>query len=234
MARLADRVLSDTEGSELTALVTRRETAQALASRARIVLDRAAGSRNKDVAAHPRLDPATVGEWRRRFVERRRDGSYDDPRSGAPHWSSRGMSRASGLSVSSVRRIGRAIEFRRFLDEIEKAGPDDLDVHLGDGQPRRPRDAADPQPAGQAATLSGPPDADGLVLDQPSRALLRAVDRAPDQTRRPSFRRRATSRHPRLSRPPQRRSKAVPMDQIRRSDTRIHRALLRQKHSNHQ
>ncbi len=90
------------------------------------------------------------------------------------------MSRASGLPVSSVRRIVRAFEFRRFLDEIEKVVPDDLDVHLGDGQPRRPRDAADPQPAGQAAALASPPDADGLVLDQPSRALPRVVDGAPD------------------------------------------------------
>ena len=40
------------------------------------------------------------------------------------------MARASGLSVSTVRRIWRAKEFRKFLDEIEAAVPDDLDVHL--------------------------------------------------------------------------------------------------------
>ncbi len=44
MARLAELVLSDTERSELTALVSRRKTAQALALRARIVLECAAGS----------------------------------------------------------------------------------------------------------------------------------------------------------------------------------------------
>jgi FixJ family two-component response regulator len=60
MARLAELVLSDTERSELTALVSRRKTAQALALRARIVLECAAGSQNKDVAAHLRLDPVTV------------------------------------------------------------------------------------------------------------------------------------------------------------------------------
>ena len=48
----------------------------------------------------------------------------------ATHWSSRDMARASGLSVSTVRRIWRAKEFRKFLDEIEAAVPDDLDVHL--------------------------------------------------------------------------------------------------------
>ena len=40
------------------------------------------------------------------------------------------MARASGLSVSTVQRIWRAKEFRKFLDEIEAAVPDDLDVHL--------------------------------------------------------------------------------------------------------
>ncbi|NLS67586.1 IS630 family transposase [Bradyrhizobium brasilense] len=75
---------------------------------------------------------------------------------GATHWSSRSMARASGLSVSTVQRIWRAFglqplaaldvatgrvigkcygrhrakEFRKFLDEIEAAVPDDLDVHL--------------------------------------------------------------------------------------------------------
>ena len=47
----------------------------------------------------------------------------------ATHWSSRDMARASGLSVSTVQRIWRAKEFRKFLDEIEAAVPDDLDVH---------------------------------------------------------------------------------------------------------
>jgi hypothetical protein len=70
------------------------------------------------------LDEATVGKWRRRFVERRMDGLHDEPRSGAPRtiddvriesvivktleslpadatdWSSRGMATASGISVA--------------------------------------------------------------------------------------------------------------------------------------
>ncbi len=132
MARLAVLVLSEAERSELMALTARRKTAQALALRARIVLGCAAGAENKDVAAHLRVDPMTVGKWRRRFVERRMDGLHDEPRCGAPrtiedarieavivrtlestppgatHWSSRGMARASGLSVSSVQRIWRA------------------------------------------------------------------------------------------------------------------------------
>ncbi len=152
MARLAALVLSDTERSELKALVRRRKTAQALALRARIVLECAAGSQNKDVAAHLRLDAMTVGKWRRRFVEHRMDGLYDEARSGAPrtiddarieavivrtlestppgatHWSSRGMARASGLSVSSVQRIWRAFGLQPHRTETFKLSSDPLFV----------------------------------------------------------------------------------------------------------
>ncbi len=152
MARLAALVLSEEERSELTALVGRRKTAQAMALRARIVLECAAGSQNKDVAADLRLDPVTVGKWRRRFVERRMDGLYDEPRSGAPrtiddarieavivrtlestppgatHWSSRGMARTSGLSVSSVQRIWRAFGLQPHRTETFKLSSDPLFV----------------------------------------------------------------------------------------------------------
>ena len=121
--QLAPLILSDDERAELKSLTMRRKTAQALALRARIVLTCAEGGQNKEVAAKLGLDRATVGKWRRRFVERRVDGLHDEPRSGAPrtiddarieavivrtlescpenatHWSSRGMAKASGLSV---------------------------------------------------------------------------------------------------------------------------------------
>ena len=152
MARLAVLVLSAAERSELTALAARRKTAQALALRARIVLGCAAGAQNKDVAAHLRVDPLTVSKWRRRFVERRMDGLHDEPRSGAPrtiddarieavivrtlestppgatHWSSRGMARASGLSVSSVQRIWRAFGLQPHRFKSFKLSTDPLFV----------------------------------------------------------------------------------------------------------
>lgn len=130
--QLAALVLSDAERTELTSLAARRNTAQALALRARIVLRCATGRQNKQVAADLQLDQATVGKWRRRFAEHRIDGLRDEPRSGTPrtiddarieavivrtlesvpadatHWSSRGMARACGLSVSTVQRIWRA------------------------------------------------------------------------------------------------------------------------------
>ncbi len=146
--QLSALVLSDAERTELKSLAARRNTAQALALRARIVLGCAEGTQNKDVAARLQVDRATVGKWRRRFVERRIDGLRDEPRSGAPrtiederieavivqtlesmppdatHWSSRGMSKACGLSVSTVQRIWRAFGLQPHRLETFKLSTD--------------------------------------------------------------------------------------------------------------
>ena len=124
--------LSSEVAGVLEGYAQRRKTAQALAMRARIVLECARGLENQEVAASLRVAKGTVGKWRRRFVERRMDGLHDEARSGAPrsieddrieavivktleslpdnatHWSSRGMAKASGVSVSSVQRIWQA------------------------------------------------------------------------------------------------------------------------------
>lgn len=146
--RLAPLVLSGTERSELGLLSSRRKTAQALALRARIVLECAQGLENQEVAARLRVAKGTVGKWRRRFVEHRLDGLQDEPRSGAPrtiddarieavvvktleslpqnatHWSSRGMADASGVSVSSVQRIWRAFGLQPHRLETFKLSTD--------------------------------------------------------------------------------------------------------------
>jgi transposase len=141
-------VLSASERSELKALAGRRKTAQAMAMRARIVLACAEGLQSKQVAAQLGVDPATVGKWRRRFAEKRLDGLYDEPRSGAPrtvddarieavivktlestpanatHWSSRAMAKACGLSVSTVQRIWRAFGLQPHRIESFKLSTD--------------------------------------------------------------------------------------------------------------
>ena len=146
--RLPDLGLGEAERAELTSLASRRRTAQALALRARIVLGCAEGAQNKEVAARLGVDPVTVGKWRRRFLEQRVGGLLDEPRSGAPrsvddarieavvvrtlesappdatHWSSRGMARASGLSVSTVQRIWRAFGLRPHRLETFKLSTD--------------------------------------------------------------------------------------------------------------
>ena len=146
--QLASLALSEEERSELKSLAARRKTAQALALRARIVLACAEGGQNKDIAAEMGLDRATVGKWRRRFARHRVDELRDDPRSGAPrtiddtrieavivktlesvpanatHWSSRGMAKASGLSISSVQRIWRAFGLQPHRIETFKLSTD--------------------------------------------------------------------------------------------------------------
>ena len=146
--QLAALVLSDAERTELTSLAARRNTAQALALRARIVLRYATGRQNKQVAADLQIDQTTVGKWRRRFVADRMDGLPDEPRSGTPrtiddarieavivrtlesvpadatHWSSRGMARACGLSVSTVQRIWRAFGLQPHRLETFKLSTD--------------------------------------------------------------------------------------------------------------
>ena len=125
--RLQALALDEAERAALEALAARRRTAQGLALRARIVLACAE-------TGSPRLGvhPATVRKWRHRFAEHRLEGLRDQPRPGAPrkigdaqieavisrtldslpadgtHWSSRGMAKASGLSVGTVQRIWRA------------------------------------------------------------------------------------------------------------------------------
>jgi transposase len=145
---MAALILSDDERAGLTSLAARRNTAQALALRARIVLRCAIGLENQQVAADLRIDKTTVGKWRRRFVERRLDGLRDEPRSGTPrtiddarieavivrtleslppdatHWSSRDMARASGLSISTVQRIWRAFGLQPHRLETFKLSTD--------------------------------------------------------------------------------------------------------------
>lgn len=146
--QMAALVLSETEALELKVLAARRKTAQALAIRARIVLECARGLENQEVAAQLRVAKGTVGKWRRRFVEGRLAGLHDEPRSGSPrsiddarveavivktleclpenatHWSSRGMAKVSGLSVSSVQRIWRAFGLQPHRTETFKLSTD--------------------------------------------------------------------------------------------------------------
>jgi hypothetical protein len=89
-----------------------------------------------------------VGKWRRRFVERRLEGIYDEPRAGAPrtitdadveavivktlettpaaetHWSTRSMAAHAGMSHTTVGRIWRTFGLKPHVTESFKISPD--------------------------------------------------------------------------------------------------------------
>src|SRR5208283_240059 len=118
---MAELILNAEERSTLEGWVRRRNSAQALALRAGIVLDCAGGLSNTVVARRRHVSKQMVGKWRSRFVRHRVGGLLDEPRCGAPrtvedahiesvlvrtlesvprdatHWSTRAMAQACGL-----------------------------------------------------------------------------------------------------------------------------------------
>jgi transposase len=171
----AELSLSEAEREQLQAWARRRKTAQALALRSQIVLDCASGMRNQDVAARLRCTPQTVSKWRNRFVSLRLDGLLDAPRPGAPRsiddarieqviamtlerrpnnatqWSTRSISKASGLSQTAVSRIWRAFGLQPHRQETFKLSTDPHFV-------AKTRDIV------------------GLYLDPPTKAMVLCVD----------------------------------------------------------
>jgi transposase len=167
--------LTDDERERLVGWSRRAESAQSLALRSKIVLACADGLDNKQVAARLGVVPATVGKWRRRFVDKRLDGLLDEPRPGGPrtigdeqieavivatlertpkdstHWSRASMAAETGLSKSTIGRIWREFRLRPHLGDTFKLSSDPLFVE-------KVRDVI------------------GLYLDPPERALVLCVD----------------------------------------------------------
>ena len=80
---MTELVLAEGERDELVRLAKRARVNRNLAFRARIVLA-CTEATNSAVALSLRTTNQTVGKWRKRFVEDRLDGLYDEPRVGAP------------------------------------------------------------------------------------------------------------------------------------------------------
>ena len=142
--------LSEDQRQELQRWLRRQKTAQALALRARIILESASGASDQAVAAKFGTTRATVGKWRRRFLHSGCDGLLDEPRPGAPRkisdadveavvtrtletlpkgatqWSTRSMAQACGLSFASVGRIWRAFALKPHRTETFKLSKDPL------------------------------------------------------------------------------------------------------------
>ena len=172
----AELVVSVEQRVALERWARRPKTAQALALRARIVLGCAAGLSNGAVAAELGVHPATVGKWRRRFVERAaRTGCSTSRgrgrRARSPTRTVEGVDRRTLESRRRTRRTGRRARWppRRAVADARSAGsgaPSAL-------QPHRL----------ETFKLSTDPlfvekvrDVVGLYLDPPERAMVLCVD----------------------------------------------------------
>lgn len=126
---LSPLVVTEAQREVLAGYCRRRKTASGLALRASIVLACADGPSKQSVAAKLRVKDATVGKWRRRFIEAGLDGLLDEPRPDAPrkisdaevervvtltlettprgatHWSMRDLAREVGCGWSRSRAI---------------------------------------------------------------------------------------------------------------------------------
>jgi len=167
--------LTADERETLARWTRRPTTARALAERARVVLECAAGKPNTVVARELRLTKQTIGKWRSRFLRQRLAGLLDEPRPGAPrrigdadvervmrltletaprdatHWSTRAMARRCGLSQTAVSRIWRAFSLRPHRVKTFKLSKDPVFIETV-------RDIV------------------GLYLNPPDKALVLCVD----------------------------------------------------------
>ena len=141
-------VVTDLERTELVRLTKRARVHRSLAFRARLVLACAEETTDTAVARRHRTTNATVGKWRTRFIVRRLDGLYDEPRVGAPrtisdeeveavivktlettpkgatHWSTRTMAAKAGMSHAMIGRIWRTFGLQPHITRSFKLSPD--------------------------------------------------------------------------------------------------------------
>lgn len=142
--------VTDDERAELIQLSKRARANRDLAFRARLVLECAQADEpsNSEVARRARTTGQTVGKWRDRFIERRLEGLYDEPRVGGPrtitdeevealivqtlettpkghtHWSTRSMAAKAGISHTMVGRIWRTFGLKPHISRSYKMSPD--------------------------------------------------------------------------------------------------------------
>ena len=167
--------LPDEERQQLEAVAASRTLPHGLVTRTRVVLMAADGLPNKQIAQTLRLTQATVGKWRRRYLEHGMQGLHDELRPGRPrsisdqkiaalihktlqttpknatHWSVRTMSQATQISKSTVQRIWNALGLQPHRQRHFKLSTDPFFVE-------KVRDIV------------------GLYLNPPDKALVLCVD----------------------------------------------------------
>jgi len=166
--------VEDEDRGKLNLIARRSKSSQALATRARIVLNYEKGMNSAEVAAKLNVAGATVGKWRERFRKGGLEGLLDEPRVGAPrkitdgqiesvvtkpwnpcllraHWSTRLMAQEMGMTQNAIVRIWHAFGLQPHRVENFKFSKDPQFVE-------KVRDIV------------------GLYLDPPDRAIVLCVD----------------------------------------------------------
>jgi transposase len=137
----AELVLSEAERAALEQIRRRGSIGAAMKLRATIVTLCADGRDSVDVAEGLGITEQTVGKWRRRFLDRRLDGLFDEPRVGRPRtvtdedvqkvidttlhekprastqWSTRKLAKELKLSRDAVQRVWRAFGLKPHRTE---------------------------------------------------------------------------------------------------------------------
>ncbi|HZV25089.1 MAG TPA: IS630 family transposase [Acidothermaceae bacterium] len=145
----AQLVIIVEERDQLMSMARSRSMPAALVLRAKIVLGCERESNNRRVAKQLHTHHATVGKWRRRFIERRITGLHDELRPGKPrsiedeaiaellnktlhatpsdgstHWSVRGLAAETGISKTSVHRLLQTFSLQPHRSESFKLSND--------------------------------------------------------------------------------------------------------------
>ena len=171
----SELILNDDEREQLVSLARSRSLPHGIVARAKVVLWSAEGRSNTEIAERLQWRNGTVGKWRKRFIDKRVAGLYDELRSGRPrsiedekiavllrrtlsrkpkaatHWTVRGAAAASGISKSTVHRLFRAFAVQPHRTRSFKLSTDPFFVE-------KVRDIA------------------GLYLNPPDHALVLCVD----------------------------------------------------------
>ena len=94
----------------------------------------------------------------------------------------------TGKVIGALHARHRAIEFKQFLQTIDREVPDHLDVHLVLDNCSHAQDAGDPALAGRPPALRLALHPDQRVVAEPRRALVRRTDQQAAQARRAPLR----------------------------------------------
>lgn len=168
-------VLPVEQREQLEGLSASRSLPHGLVMRVRIILLSASGMTNKAIAARLHFSPATVGHWRKRFLEQGVTGLHGELRPGRPrsitdervatlirktlrvkprdgtHWSCRSIAKQTRLSKSTIHRIWQAFGLQPHRQRHFKLSTDPFFVE-------KVRDIV------------------GLYLNPPDKALVLCVD----------------------------------------------------------